>query len=138
MLAKSKLAQVLMPIGSDPDYRAKQAVLERAIRSAGLTPSFPDYDPVDPKFDLDGFLSQLRRSTVVVADVTGERPSVYFELGLAQALGKLVLMVAKSDTILHQHARDVRLVRYSCLEDLELKLEKMLLAQDEVGPSRAQ
>jgi len=119
-----------MPIGSDPLYREKQAVLERAFREASFAVTFPDYDPANPKFDLDLFLAQLRATSLVAADVTGERPSVYFELGLAQALGKPVLLLAEVGTVLHQHANDVTLVRYSDLQDLEKQLTIILKIPD--------
>jgi nucleoside 2-deoxyribosyltransferase len=52
----------------------------------------------------------------VLADLSLERPSCYYELGLAEALGKPVYLIAKKNTDIHQTASR-RLVRYFDNED---------------------
>lgn len=49
-----------------------------------------DYHPSDDRIDAE-IIGHLRRSRLVVADVTGERPSVYYEAGFAQGLGVPVI-----------------------------------------------
>lgn len=40
----------------------------------------------------------IRRSEVVVADLTGENPNVFYEMGLAHALGKPTILIKQQDT----------------------------------------
>jgi hypothetical protein len=40
----------------------------------------------------------IRRSEVLVADLTGQNPNVFYEIGLAHALGKSVIMIKQKDT----------------------------------------
>lgn len=58
-----------------------------AIRECGLSPYRVDQDRKNPdRVDMK-IVAEIRRSRVVIADVTGERPGVYYEAGLAEGLG---------------------------------------------------
>lgn len=46
-------------------------------------------------------LRQLDRAAVVFADLTGERPNCYLEVGYALALGKEIILSAQQDTKIH-------------------------------------
>ena len=124
--SKNNEVQVVMPVGWDRNHSSKQKAIKSALESSGYLASFPDYDPEQPLFVLSEFLQKLSSSAFVIADLTGERPSVYFELGLAQALGKNVLIIAESGTPVHQHAAVNNVIEYRGLEDLELKLKAVL------------
>ena len=63
---------------------------------------------------------------MVVADLTLERPSCYYEVGLAQALNRQVVLVAERGTPIHQaHDRD-KVIFYDSLDDLSAKLTRAL------------
>jgi nucleoside 2-deoxyribosyltransferase len=104
-------ALIIMPLGSDPGYRNKKAAIDRAVTKAGLTSAFPKYEPDDPRFKPADFRKQLQRAAIVLADLTGERPSCYFELGFAEALERPVRLFAQAGTAIHQTAYR-RTVRY--------------------------
>lgn len=57
-----------------------------AVKACNLRPYRVDREPADNRID-DEIIAQIRRSRCLIADVTGERPSVYYEAGFAQALG---------------------------------------------------
>jgi hypothetical protein len=40
----------------------------------------------------------IRRSEVIVADLTGQNPNVFYEMGLAHALGKAIIMIKQKGT----------------------------------------
>lgn len=51
--------------------------------------------------DLVGRIKEeIRKATFVVADLTDERPSRYFEAGFAEAAGKKVIYIASSDSVI--------------------------------------
>jgi hypothetical protein len=60
---------------------------------------------IDKESPLGGLVErikdEIRRARFVVADLTDERPSCYFEAGYAEALGKPVIYTASRESILH-------------------------------------
>jgi hypothetical protein len=45
---------------------------------------------------LDRIFNQINKADVVVADMTGRNPNVFYEVGYAHALGKIVLLLTKT------------------------------------------
>lgn len=117
---------VIMPVGSDPDYLVKKAAIDRAVTRSGMQAVFPRYEPEDPRFKASEFGDQLRRTTTVVADLTGERPSCYFELGYAEALERPVRLFAQIGTPIHQSGFRQAVSFYANLEQLEEAITRAL------------
>jgi hypothetical protein len=67
------------------------------------------YDAVAIRIDKEHTLDELvkrikeeiQKSTFVIADLTDERPSCYFEVGYAEALKKPVVFVASKDSVVN-------------------------------------
>lgn len=118
---------IIMPVGSDPEHDRRRAAIERGVTHAGFEAQFPSYELESPQFDMRVFADQLRQATVVLADLSGERPSCYFELGFAQALGCNTLMLAEGGTPIHQSAARETLTYYSDYEQLEHAVLQLLL-----------
>jgi len=97
---------VIMPVGADEQFADKRSILKKVAEREGVTPYFPFDRTTNITFDKDKTLSLMKDSDFVLADLSMERPSCYFELGLAQALGKEVYLIAQENTDIHQaHGR---------------------------------
>ena len=118
--------EIVMPIGSDPGFADKQAAIGRGARLAGFQASFPDYQVLQPAFQLSALIAHMRGAAVVLADVTGERPSCYYEVGVAEALGIPTLLIAEAGTAIHQAGGRAEAKYYADLGDLEAVTAELL------------
>jgi hypothetical protein len=82
----------------------------------------------------DRIIMAIRDCKFVVADVTEARPNCYYELGVAHALGKEVIHLARSTKDIHFDVRDFNFIVYSRLDDLKMKLRKRI--ESTIGPLR--
>jgi len=102
---------VVMPIqgdlyGSQSDQNVHREYDERFER---INETLQEFDCVSIRIDkqsplgglVDRIKDEIRRARFVVADLTDERPSCYFEAGYAEALGKPVIYMASRESILH-------------------------------------
>lgn len=71
-------------------------------------------------------LEGIRRAAIVVADVTEPRPNVYYEIGLAQGMGKSVILTAKEGTVLPFDLVDIPTLLWKNQRDLKEKLTRRL------------
>jgi len=125
---------VIMPVGADQQFADKRSILQRVADKEGLTPYFPFDRTSRMTFDKEKTLSVIRDSDFVLADLSMERPSCYFELGLAQALGKDVYIIARQDTDIHQaHGRGLTRF-YKGLSGYEQVVSSVLKVARETKP----
>jgi nucleoside 2-deoxyribosyltransferase len=122
----TEFVHIVMPVGSDPGFRLKQAAIRRGVEAAGYQAHFPDYHVANPTFDAEHFADQLRSASAVLADLTGERPSCYFEIGFAEALDRPIFLVAERGTNIHQSAFRHAIRHYANLPELELVVSDLL------------
>lgn len=74
-------------------------------------------DLATPGLITDQIWQGIRRSDVVVADISGHNPNVFYELGLAHALGKEVILIAQGSERPPFDVSTARLLSYD-LKDL--------------------
>jgi nucleoside 2-deoxyribosyltransferase len=123
---RNPTVHVIMPIWSDTGFQAKQAAIARGAAAAGFKPQFPEYVPSNPQFEPQTYMRQLESASTVLADLTGERPSCYFEMGFAEAAGRPLHIIAEAGTDIHQSAYRHRVRYYRDLEDLEQSVFEIL------------
>lgn len=119
-----KLVYYISPVGTDPKYSDKRSVLAAVAADQDLEFFFP----LDrhTKFSVDVATQDLRNSWLVLADLSLERPSCYFEVGLAQAVGTPVAFMAAEGTVLHQMGGTSEVLRYSNLESYRASILELL------------
>jgi len=119
---------IIMPmsreISSLPDTLA---TIKRACRAVQMRGSRID-DRANTGQITENIHDNIRLAEYVIADLTDERPSVYYEVGYANALGKPILLVAKAETNIHFDLQGYRTERYHNYRELEGSLKKWLRA----------
>ncbi len=71
-------------------------------------------------------VSAIRGADAILADLSFERPSSYYELGFAEAIEKTVILIARAGTQVHQtrHRNDV--AEYDTLDDYDSVVRQRL------------
>lgn len=85
----------------DPIYEGIKAAGERHNLRVERVKDVPG----DYKIN-DKIVQMIQSARLVVADLTHERPNVYFELGYSRGLGKTVVTIAREATKLHFDVKD--------------------------------
>ncbi len=122
---------VLTPFHQDA-FGAYQAI-ENSVKNLGLNVSRGD----ETKIRGDIFphiLDSIARARLIVANITGRNPNVLYELGIAHALDKNVILVSEHSDELPFDLRTKQILMYRSLQELEFMLRTMvpraLLAED--------
>ena len=103
----------------DPIFEGIRAAgLEYGLRAERVKDVQGDYKVTSK------ILNMIERAKLVVADLTYERPNVYFELGYARGIGKTVITVVREGTKVHFDVQDWAYVEYNDSRVLEDKLRK--------------
>lgn len=75
---------------------------------------------------LDRIYNQINKADVIVADMTGKSPNVFYEVGYAHALGKIVLLVTKNVNDIPFDLKHRPHIEYGNIDTLRTKLIEWL------------
>lgn len=84
----------------------------------------------DEEFSHEDILSNIVRyivkSRIIIANIDGKNPNVFYELGIAQTLGKPTILVSNSIEEVPFDLQHNRIVIYKDKDDLKIKLSKQI------------
>lgn len=116
---------VAMPFREDMDdvfYYGIQA----AVRAAGYICERIDEEAFTGDI-LERLKARIETSSLVIADLTGDNPNVFLEVGYAWGKGRPTVLVARQgDRPLRFDVQGQRCIRYKSIRNLEEELTKML------------
>lgn len=130
---------IIMPFS--PVYQAEYgSIIRPAVEDVGLTPIRADEIYSKPQIMADIWKS-LRSARIVIAELTGKNTNVFYEVGLAHALGKPVIIVTRNQDDVPFDLKALRYLYYDIGdpfwgENLKKALIRMLekvLGEEEYG-----
>ena len=102
---------VMMPF-SDPLGSYYEKIYKPAIEKAGMTAIRADNEIFGTGKIIDQIWSGINTSKVLVAELTTRNPNVYYELGLAHALHKPVVLVSSNKEDVPFDLHHIRVIYY--------------------------
>jgi hypothetical protein len=87
-------------------------IYEPAIKEAGLKPIRADDDIFATGKIIDQVWTGIRAARVLVAELASRNPNVFYELGLAHALKKPVVLVSSNEADVPFDVRHIRVIYY--------------------------
>nr|VFJ94276.1 MAG: TPR repeat-containing protein [Candidatus Kentron sp. H]VFJ94781.1 MAG: TPR repeat-containing protein [Candidatus Kentron sp. H]VFK01275.1 MAG: TPR repeat-containing protein [Candidatus Kentron sp. H] len=111
---------VLMPFHPDFDNQWK-LVIDPAIREAGLAPWRGDDEHLGTNIIMRDITKSISEARLIIADLTGRNPNVMYELGLAHAAKKPVIMVIQEGEDAPFDVNYVRYLKYDVEKLFKLK-----------------
>jgi hypothetical protein len=102
---------VMMPF-ADPIGGYYKTIYEPAIIKAGLRAVRADDDIFGTGKIMDQVWSGIHQAKVLVAELTGRNPNVFYELGLAHALNKPVVLISASQADVPFDLNHIRVIYY--------------------------
>jgi len=84
-------------------------VIVPALKQFDILPYRADLDP-SPGAITQKMLSELVEASLVIADLTGRNPNVFYELGIAHSFGKPLISIADAVSSLPFDAKDERVI----------------------------
>jgi hypothetical protein len=117
----NKLVFVLTPF--HPEYRGTYEIVASVCANIGLRCLRGDEDYISGDI-FRHILKLLAQCRLVIANVDGRNPNVFFELGIAQALGKPVVMIASSHQDIPFDIRSTRIIFWHSPSELSGRLRE--------------
>lgn len=110
---------VITPIGN-PENEESWDIIKSECQKLNLKPERAN-DVIGSKSILENIVVKIKQSEFLIADLTCEKPNVYYELGYAHGQVKKeenILLVAKKDTNLHFDISPSNVEFYTSVNDL--------------------
>lgn len=115
---------VVTPHYSDPSFSVKRELIVKIATMYNIEVLFGSNEGSEAS--IDESLTLMESADLVLADLSLERPSCYYEVGFAQAKNKLVHLIATLDTVIHQVRLRNKIHFYKDLFDYEELIDRFL------------
>jgi nucleoside 2-deoxyribosyltransferase len=121
-----------MPFGKEFDFVLR--TIRETVESFGF-----EYDRADESFVTETIVEkikeQISRADLIIADLTGKTPNVFYEVGYAAALNKKLIQLAQSVADLPFDVKHLRTFAYSDKmgEDIKFKEDLARAIEDTTG-----
>ena len=106
---------VMMPF-AEPVGPYYSTIYEPAIQKAGLKAVRADNEIFATGKVIDQIWSGIQAAKVLLAELTGRNPNVFYELGLAHALQKPVVLVSSNQADVPFDVQHIRVIYYNVLD----------------------
>jgi ActR/RegA family two-component response regulator/CHAT domain-containing protein len=122
--AMSRFAFVVMPFAEEYKDIYEDAV-KRTVETKGLDCKRAD-DFRDPSWIMDDVRRCIDRAQFLIADLSGRRPNVFYEVGMAHALHKTVILLTQDPNDVPPKLKGIRYIRYQDSAGGKEELERSL------------
>lgn len=126
-LVRPRQVFVVMKYGDKALDSIYELVIKSVLKEYNMTPLRAD-QVEDSGTITDQILQYIERSALVLADLTGERPNCYFEVGYAHALGKEMILTIRKGEKVHFDMAARRFIEWDSDVDLRDSLRRRLEA----------
>lgn len=123
LIVQKNLVFVLTPF--NPTFIKTFETIKRTCDRMGLTCIRGDEEFIRGEI-LPNILKQMAQARLVIANIDGRNPNVFYELGIAHAMDKPVLMIASSIENLTFDLQSRQILLFKGQDDLQQKLRDSL------------
>ena len=121
--AQTDLVSIMMPFSAE--LSAVHKAIEAGCKTAGLKCERAD-NVWESSEVIQDIFSLIYRSRIVISDLTGRNPNVFYETGIAHTLGRPVIPIAQHESDVPFDLRHHRFISYhNNSEGLELLADKI-------------
>jgi hypothetical protein len=118
--------QFIMPVRSDPGYSKKKEIIQKLEKECGISIHYPQDPESFASFQIAELSDNFTSAICVIADLSFERPSCYYELGIAEALGVFAFVIAETGTNIHQTENRSQVNFYISLADYQVVVRTLI------------
>jgi hypothetical protein len=127
---------VLMPFA--PDFRNVYAAVRSVVSDYAHCECVRADEIARSNRITDEVFEQIQRARFLIADITGQNPNVFYELGVAHALERPVIVLVQTGTEIPIDISGIRFLEYSIddLGDLQAKLGEFIKSALQTVPDQ--
>lgn len=103
------LLAVMMPF--NPKFNEVHSTLQSVAKASKMECLRAD-DIWEEEAIIQDIVSLISKARIVIADCTGRNPNVFYEVGIAHALGRDVILIAQSEEDIPFDLRHLRYIKY--------------------------
>jgi hypothetical protein len=104
------------PMAADPCAAAKRRIIADECEEHQWQPIWPDGHTAQAKFSIERWKATISDANLVLADLSLERPSCYFELGCIEITQRNLIVIAETGTPIHQTSYRDKVIFFDGLE----------------------